>query len=385
MENYDIAVIGAGPAGLSALREMIVAAPGVRTCVLEKNRSYEEVIRCGEGVWKRAVEQHFPLRPEWIRCEIHRARFFSGDGTGLLFEDPAHTLGYILNRSRMQEDILQELQLHAGLTLKRGYAVRKVEPSSQGQVLSTDEGTITASVVIDASGPLSRLGNAYGITPLRHRRDVGCYTILQNTETDPGEVRLYRDTALAPEGYIWSFPCGDNCVNVGIASAPHPKGAAVQNRLREAVARLYPGRTPDRIFGGVIPCYRGRRRRAAAGFIQCGDAADTVNPLMRSGISEAMLSGKIAARAALRMHEAGIKKMRKNARWYSNRLHKTHGRKMNRAVKARRGFYEIAEQHFNTSVRSLARSGRETFGMREIIKAAVSSHPTVFWSMRHFL
>ena len=72
--DYDVAVVGAGPAGSMAAKK--AAAGGARVVMLEKRAEIGVPIRCGEGLDKRSVAK-IGLTPnkKWIAHDVeHRTR-----------------------------------------------------------------------------------------------------------------------------------------------------------------------------------------------------------------------------------------------------------------------------------------------------------------------
>ena len=60
MKNeYDIIVVGAGPAGSMAAR--FAAEQGVSVLMLEKDRDVGYPVRCGEAISKAGVEEFIPV------------------------------------------------------------------------------------------------------------------------------------------------------------------------------------------------------------------------------------------------------------------------------------------------------------------------------------
>ncbi len=70
---YDIAIIGAGPAGLSAAYKIVNTAPTVKLLLIEKSTGREKSIPCAEGVGRRGFHEVMKARPEWIRSVVKTA------------------------------------------------------------------------------------------------------------------------------------------------------------------------------------------------------------------------------------------------------------------------------------------------------------------------
>jgi digeranylgeranylglycerophospholipid reductase len=67
-EEYDIIVVGAGPAGSMAAR--FAAEQGVSVIMLEKDRDVGYPVRCGEAISRAGVEEFIEPDEKWITAHI---------------------------------------------------------------------------------------------------------------------------------------------------------------------------------------------------------------------------------------------------------------------------------------------------------------------------
>ena len=85
MKNeYDIIVVGAGPAGSMAAR--FAAEQGVSVLMLEKDRDVGYPVRCGEAISKAGVEEFIPSNEIWIKAHINKFSLNAPDGTEVIIE-----------------------------------------------------------------------------------------------------------------------------------------------------------------------------------------------------------------------------------------------------------------------------------------------------------
>jgi digeranylgeranylglycerophospholipid reductase len=142
--------------------------------------------------------------------------------------------------------------------------------------------------------------------------------LLAGIEIDPTCNLFMIGPDLAPGGYAWVFPKGENKANVGLGVQANlweqatgksaPKGEATVlgylNRFIEARRFLEQG-APVTLVAGNVPVGPSSTRMVADGLMVVGDAARQVDPLTGGGIINAMTAGKIAAMVAVEAVAAG--------------------------------------------------------------------------------
>ena len=93
-KEYDIIVVGAGPAGSMAAR--FAAEQGISVLMLEKDRDVGYPVRCGEAVNKKGIEEFIESNEKWIAAKINKFSLNSPDCTDVVIE--FQETGYILDR-----------------------------------------------------------------------------------------------------------------------------------------------------------------------------------------------------------------------------------------------------------------------------------------------
>ncbi len=382
--EYDIVIAGGGPAGLIAAKRITELSPETKVLLVEKSSHYSEVIKCGEGVWKKPFEELITPRPEWIRLNITKASFHSPDNSEVIFADQGKILGYILNRIRFQEELLQDLGNN--ITVKRSTSVKKVYSVDSIQTVElSDKTTASSKLFIDASGPTSSLGDTYGIPRGKTVAEPALYAIVEGVSQQIDTVHLQMSSEYSPGGYVWLFPVSENVVNVGIVCGRDERGdKSMRDTLTEYISKFLPEGTITSWHGGAIPSFTENKKLVAPGFIQCGDAGRLVNPITRSGISESMLSGKLAGEAALEAINSNDngKKALKN---YTKKLHKEYSSKMEKIAKVRKSLYKISDKEFNDSAKILGSLPPEKVTMLKILQTTITKSPKLLLAMRHLL
>jgi len=82
--EYDVVVVGGGPAGSMAAWE--VAKGGVTVCMLEKDRDIGYPVRCGEAAGDSGLRQFVEPKKSWIAATITGAVLVSPNDTSVKIE-----------------------------------------------------------------------------------------------------------------------------------------------------------------------------------------------------------------------------------------------------------------------------------------------------------
>jgi geranylgeranyl reductase family protein len=301
VQAWDVAVVGAGPAGTSAAR--VAAEAGASVLLLDK-AELPRYKTCGGGLIghsRASLPAGFDLP---VRQEIRTIRFTRN---GRWFKSRTVTgpaLLKLVNRAEFDHALAKAAQ-DAGAELRQGATVTGVTEQDGRAVLALADGTeLTAAAVIGADGSASRIGRHVGVR--FHQVDLG----LEAEIPVPPEVAAeWADTVLIDWGplrgsYGWVFPKGDT-LSVGVISA-RGDGAATRAYYRDLLDRVgLSGYPPRHDSGHLTRCRTEDSPLARGRVLVAGDAAGLLEPWTREGISFALRSGSLAGAAAARVAKAG--------------------------------------------------------------------------------
>ncbi|GII58851.1 alkylhalidase-like protein [Planotetraspora thailandica] len=316
--DFDVAVVGAGPAGAATARRL--ARAGCAVVLLERSRF--EAPRAGEslapatrplleelGVWRQFAAlsplPSYGTRSIWGSPDEHGHSHMAGPyGCGWHVDRPSF------------DRMLAGAAADAGADLRCGTAglgcVRLQDGRWQITCVERDRASpvvVRARVLVDATGRAAHLARRLGASRVVIDRLVG--VAVSHCEADVS-AEGYVLVETTPHGWWYSAPAGgdrmitmlmtdaDICRQYGIA-APEPW----QEMLGEApatAARVATGEPRPVVWGPrVFPALSQRLRRTAydTPWIAAGDAALAVDPISGSGVVRALRSGRAAAETAL--------------------------------------------------------------------------------------
>lgn len=387
-KQYDIVIIGAGPAGLNAGMSLIDNAQNHSILLVDKITPWEKPIPCAEGVGKIGFHNAVSVDKSWIRQEIYSACFHAPNNTAVTYTDKFG--GYIIDRTKMQHDLAETLQKN-GITCLFSKRVRDILPCSNNSrdILFDDNSTVNAKIVIDASGPVGGFGKNEKIACKPLDLEPAYFALVENISIAPDTIHIYLGKNFAPGGYAWVFPRGNNCANIGLVvnkrSFVNVK-YNIRNLLDSFIKEYYPNVKIVRLFAGTIPCTSKKETIAVPRLIKTGDSASTINPISRAGISEALLSGKLAGQYALEMLNAKTdSQIRSICKQYEKAWQNAKGKRHVKLAKAKNTFVMIPDEDYNNGAAILSSIEQKKLTMSKIFRESLGKFPRLVWAMRHLM
>lgn len=390
---YDVIVCGAGPAGLYAANRLQKAAAGRGSVILlDKKSPWKEPVACAEAVSRKIFSRYWKPDESWVRKHLDGVYFTSPDMTrvGYFQED----CGLILNRAMFHRE-MAEKAAERGVECHFEDTVGKIERNPDGtwnvSVCADGESAVLKTrTIIDATGPGAKITRGVpGLESLEQGNfdlESAVFAVAENVPHDENRIELFFGQKYFAGGYGWIFPRDGKVVNIGLVDGreflkSHPPLAT----LKKFIASEFPDAKILSVHGGAIPCGQSDRPIAALGVFKAGDSASTVNPISRSGIVEALKSGKIAAECALEWLAASSDAERLSAEKNAfARWQKIQGKTHRNFHRAKKGFASITDAEFDSAAHRLASVPEEKRSLFRIFWTVLSASPRVLWKMRSF-
>ncbi|AXV38788.1 MAG: NAD(P)/FAD-dependent oxidoreductase [Methanobacteriaceae archaeon] len=307
MIDTDVLVIGAGPAGSTAAKH--AAINGAKVIVIDKKSEIGAPKRCAEGVSKDGLAK-LGIEPSsrWVAKELSGVRLVSPNGTDVLLDDDKVKLpesGYILERKVFDKHMAMDAARAGAKILIKTIATGMVRENGQivVDVESMDEKfQIKAKIVIGADGPESRVGRWADLkTTVKPKNMESCAQFeMANLEMAYPDCIDFYFGSVAPGGYAWIFPKGDDMANVGLGILTTQTDKTAYEHLLEFVKNNPATRNaqPVELNVGGDPVGGMLKDIIADNVMVVGDAASMVNPLTGGGIISGMTGGMIAGQVA---------------------------------------------------------------------------------------
>jgi digeranylgeranylglycerophospholipid reductase len=398
-EDYDVIVVGAGPAGSVAA---LNAAADSDVLLIEKRPEIGAPVRCAEAVplvetpfvFHTSFEKYVKPDKKWVASEVKGVRATAPDGTTVEVsgemlgkEEP---LGIILERKLFDRQLAKDAARSGahvavrtratGLILEDG-TVRGVKLSRLGE-----EFDVRAKLVIGADGVESQVGRWAGINTTLKLKDIeSCAQYhMQNVELADNTLDFYFGSS-APSGYAWAFPKGDGAGNIGLGVLGSKlSGKRPLTYLDEFVAQRFPDGKPVELMMGACPVSDALSHIVSNGLMLVGDAAHHTEPITGGGIMAALQSGTIAgqvASKAVRQNDSSVRVLRE----YETEWNRSFGKSRKRTYRVKEFVVNLSDDEINRIFHAFAGITAEELNMKGALRRLLRLDSRLLFSIRQFL
>jgi len=310
--DFDVIVIGSGPAGATAA--MYLGQAGKKVLVVDKAGFPRDKI-CGDAQGRKAANIMRELGVEEGYRKLPGHPIY-----GITLSSPNGATAHVDITTRdkpapgfcHRREVFDEY-LHNCMVKWVEFKVFQVTDLiiDNGQVkgIKGPFGEYHANLVLAADGANSLVAQKFGINknPPEHFI-VGTRQYYKGVTGLTDRIEIHLVKSLLP-GYFWIFPLEDGKANVGLGMIVKDMNDKKVN-LKEAQLReirdnpLFKDRFKhatalEDVKGWNLPLASHHRKCYGNGFLLLGDAASLIDPLSGEGVGTAMISGKHAAKTAI--------------------------------------------------------------------------------------
>jgi digeranylgeranylglycerophospholipid reductase len=375
--EYDVIVIGAGPAGSIAARTC--AEAGLRVLLAEKRQEIGSPVRCAEAVGKDTVAEFIPLNDKWIAAEVDHFSLTSSIGDTAHFPPLETTL--VLERKIFDRELAHTaaqagadvvVKARAAGFIRNGAGIEGVKLMVQGVPHEA-----RCKVVIGADGTEAQSTRWAGLKSVPQLKDYysAAQYLLTNVNVDPTVCQYHLGWSQAPAGYLWVFPKGNNTANVGLVIAVDPKQTrSAMDYLNAFVANKFPNSSILSQVVGGIPISNVLPEMTANGYLAVGDAAHQSDPMTAGGITNGMYGGLFAAQVAVEALQQGDTS-RKFLKMYEKLWDDKFGADYRRLYRLRQAIFKMSEEKLNSMIQQVARLDAKEMTLTQVFKIFLKEQP----------
>ena len=307
--EYDLIVVGAGPAGSSAA--YAAAKNGIKVALLEKEENVAHTVRTSGVTWIDYAREfgipedcYNPIKT-YNFCSPNNKVSISGDKAKAAVLDVRKTYRFLAEQAKNNgAEIFVNTNVTEVIT-ENGKVVGVKASSSNGEMI------FRANMVIDASGFQSVVSKSLGLVKQWKRFGVGAEYEAEVEHVNSDTWWLMVGQMYSPAGYAWIFPLGKNLARIGVGIGKPESDMDPTERLDDMIEK---GVGPIKDLGkitkkefhyGLIPNEGLSRKTVYDNLILVGDTAGMANPLVLEGIRYAIKYGRVAGDIASKAIKSG--------------------------------------------------------------------------------
>ena len=301
--NFDVVIVGGGPAGSSAAH--MAAKNGCTVALIEKEKEIAQTVRTSGVTWISDIKKfgipeecYNPIK-KFSFCSPKNSVKISGEIAKAAVLDVRKTYRFLANRAKTSGS---ELFTSTNVT-----EVLKDDTGKCTGVIAKSDGKqiqFNSKVVIDASGFVSVIAKELGYVTQWKKFGAGAEFEVKTEKLEHDNWWLMVGQEYSPAGYAWIFPTSKDTARIGVGIGKPDSDVDPTVRLNELLEKkLGPIKDLGNIekiefHYGLIPNDGVSRKTVYDNLILVGDSAGQANPLVLEGIRYAIRFGEVAGQVA---------------------------------------------------------------------------------------
>ena len=289
METFDVAIVGAGPAGSTCAA--FCAGAGLRTLVLEREKFPREKV-CGDclnpSCWSVLDRLNVAQRVRALsHAKLERVEFIAIGGRKVVVDLPASDEGEIAIKRSVYDYVLLRRAAELGAQIHEETIVTSLAKNPAWKIETGKGEQFIADWLVGADGRNSTVARLCNLLPRPARERIA----LQSHVPLPLDFGNRVVLQFLRGGYSGQAPVNGEQLNVCLVAKPRDIDA-----LKSWATKRF-GLSPDHVWRTITPLTRSAIPPTHEHLFFIGDTARVVEPFTGEGIYYAMRSGELAAHA----------------------------------------------------------------------------------------
>jgi len=384
--DFDVIVVGGGPAGSSAAR--LAAKNGCTVALIEKEKEIAETVRTSGVTWISDIEKfgipnecYNPIK-KFSFCSPNNSVTISDEIAKAAVLDVRKTYRFLANRAKKEgAEIFVSTNVLDVLKNSNEECIGVIAKSNEKQI------RFNGKIIIDASGFGSVIAKELGHVKQWKKFGVGAEFEVKTEKLEYDNWWLMVGQEYSPAGYAWIFPTSKNTARIGVGIGKPDSDIDPTIRLNELIdKKMGPIKELGQIekiefHYGLIPNEGLSRKTVYNNLILVGDSAGQANPLVLEGIRYAIRFGEVAGKVAADAIREGDTS-EASLIVYEKEWKKAIESKINSAVKVQNRWVRLSDEEWDKELNIINELTadefldfiRADFGVSKMVKLA-THHP----------
>ena len=343
--DYDVAIIGGGPAGATAGTLLKKYHPNLNVALFERDKFPRDHVGESQlpaismileemGVWEKVEAANFPIKigstnrwgknPELWDLEFIPSEIFVDEPRPAKFQGQRRHTAFQVDRA-IYDKILLDHAAEYGVEVHEGTGVKKVNRAGDG-IDSLDLGdgrTISAKYYVDASGHIGVLRRAMGVecTYPSTLQNVAFWDYWQNADwaINIGVGATKVQVMSLGWGWIWFIPLGPTRTSVGLvvpanyykSSGQKPEELYLEALgQEERISALLKNAVCEHKFATTKDWSFMAQAQSGENWFLAGESAGFADPVLAAGMTMAHCAGREVAFTILELERGML-----DAKW----------------------------------------------------------------------
>jgi geranylgeranyl reductase family protein len=309
-DQYDVIIVGAGPAGCACA--MALKNSGLRVAIIDKHHFPRDKV-CGDAIPGRAIKFLHEINPQFAERLAAFTEKLPTRSTLCYYNnkklDFSWTLeAYTVTREHFDNFLFTSLKNDSDIHTLEGIAVNDIVKSAHGYtVIAKDSNKrYECTMLIGADGINGVTAKKLTARQMDRKHHVAGVRAYYSGVSDMEDTctEVYFDKKYLP-GYFWVFPIKGGLVNAGmgiLSDIVVRNKINVKNAFYDFIERspvlkdkFKNAQLEGTLQGCGLPMGSRWVNMSGDHFLLVGDAASLIDPVSGDGIGNAVLSGKLAA------------------------------------------------------------------------------------------
>ncbi len=299
--DAEVVVIGAGPAGSLAARQL--ARKGHSVLLLEEHSQIGRPVHCAGLIGIEGLRNNGILpSSDVIAQRVHQSIFHAPSGTQIvLAKKKPHA--FVLHRDRLDQQLAKEAEIAGTAIQLETRVIRVTREQHQMRVQVTEKGKrkqLRTQFVVNAEGINAQLMKPFNLPRPKPKYMLPALQYeVTNVSLSTDTVHLFFNNQLATHFFAWVIPIDAHHARVGLAASHKQTPRALDKFLSRCHLTL--DAKIEKRYGGIVYTGGPSSKTVAQRFVNIGDAAGQTKATTGGGV---VAGGACAVMVASSIHRA---------------------------------------------------------------------------------